>query len=77
MTKAKEFVKRFGDEELMCSAGWVDSFKLHHTISFGRVSGEARGVNSDTNTAWLNAMWSSVHEGYVDRDIFKTGIFLD
>jgi hypothetical protein len=79
MTKAEEFTKRFSDE-LMCGAGWVDRFKLHYNISFSNVSGEASGVNNDTATKWLNAVWPSVCEGYADSDIInanETGIFLD
>ena len=78
MSKAKEFAKKFSDEELMCSAGWVGRFKLHQSISFGKLSGEARDVNSDMVTEWLNAVWPSVHEGFADSDIFnadETGIF--
>jgi hypothetical protein len=53
-------------------------FKLHQSISFGKLSGEARDVNSDMITEWLNAVWPSVHEGFADSDIFnadETGIF--
>jgi len=59
------------------STGWVDRFKLCH-ISFGKVSGGARGVHSDTTTEWLNALWPIVRERYADSDIFnadETGIF--
>jgi hypothetical protein len=47
MKKAEEFVKKLSDEEFMCSAGCIDRFKLHHNISFGKASSEARHVNSD------------------------------
>lgn len=56
MIKAKECAKRLSVEEFMCSAGCVDRFKLHHSISFGKVSGEGRGVNSDMTTGWLTAV---------------------
>jgi hypothetical protein len=71
--KAKEFAKKLSGEEFMCSAGWIDRFKLHH-ISFGKVS----GVNSDTATEWFTAMWPNVREGFAANDIFnanETGIF--
>jgi hypothetical protein len=61
----------------VCSAGWIDRFKLHH-ISFGKVSGEARGINNDTTTEWLTAVWPNVREGFADNNIFnadETGIF--
>ena len=80
MTKAEEFAKRFSDGEFVCSAGCVDRFKLRHKMSLGKVSGESRGVNSDTTTEWLNAVWPSVREGYADSDVFNadgTRIFLD
>jgi hypothetical protein len=51
----------------MCSAGWIDRFKVHHNISFGKVSGEARGVINDTTTECLTAMWPNVREGFADR----------
>jgi hypothetical protein len=75
MMKAEEFVKRFSDEEFICSAGWLDRFKLHHNMSVGIVSGQAQGVNSDMTTEWLNALWPTVREGYTDTD--EIGIFLD
>jgi hypothetical protein len=42
-------------EEFVCSAGWIDRFKLRHNISFGKVSGEAWVVNNDKITEWLTA----------------------
>jgi hypothetical protein len=65
--KAEEFAKKLSDEEFACSAGWIDAFKLRH-ISFGTVSGEARGANSDT-TEWLTSVWPNMCEGYADSDI--------
>jgi hypothetical protein len=56
MTKAEEFTKRFNDEEFICSTGWIDRFKLHHIISFSKVSDIARSVNSDMTTEWLDAI---------------------
>jgi hypothetical protein len=44
MTKAEEYAKRFSDEEFVCSACGVDRVKFLH-ISFGKVSGGARGVS--------------------------------
>jgi hypothetical protein len=48
MINAEEFAKKLRDEEFVCSAGWIDRFQLRKNVSFGKVSGEARGVNSDT-----------------------------
>jgi hypothetical protein len=78
MIKAEEFAKKLSGEEFVCSAGWIDRFKLCHDISFRKVSGEARGVNNDMTTEWLTAMWSNVCKGFADNDIFnadETGIF--
>ena len=72
-------MERLSDEEFVSSAGWVDRFKLRHNVSFGKVSGEARSVNSDTTTKWLNAVWPNVRRGYAHSDIFsteETGTFL-
>jgi hypothetical protein len=60
--KAEEFGKKLSGEEFVCSAGWIGRFKLRH-IFFGKVSGEASGVNSDTTTEWLTAMWPMCTKG--------------
>jgi hypothetical protein len=42
------------------------------------VSGEARGVNTESTTEWLTTVWPSIREGYADKDVFnadETGIF--
>ncbi|XP_023721482.1 tigger transposable element-derived protein 4-like [Cryptotermes secundus] len=78
MVKAEEFAKKLKDEEFVCGAGWTDKFKLRHNITFGKVSGAARGVNTETTTEWLTAVWPSIRKGYADKDIFnadETGIF--
>jgi hypothetical protein len=62
MIKAVESVKTLSDEEFVCSAGWIDKFKLRHNISFRKVSGEARGVNTDTTIEWLTGVWPRVRE---------------
>jgi hypothetical protein len=80
MTKTEEFAKKLSDEESVCSAGWIDRFKLHHNISFRKVSGKTKDVNSDTIIEWLtlSGLWPNVCEGYADRETFnanETGIF--
>jgi hypothetical protein len=35
------------------------------------VSGEARGVNTETTTEWLTTVWPSIREGYADKDVFN------
>jgi hypothetical protein len=71
MMKAEKFGKKLSGEEFMCSAGWIYRFKLRHNISFWKVSGKARGVNDDTTTEWLTAVWPSVREGFTDNGIFN------
>jgi hypothetical protein len=55
MVRAEELTKLLSDEEFLCSAGWIDRFKLHH-ISCGEVSGEARAVNCETTAEWLSTV---------------------
>jgi hypothetical protein len=57
--KAEEFAKRLSDEEFVCVAGWIDTFKSSH-FSFGKMSGESRDVNGDTTTKWHTAVWPNV-----------------
>jgi hypothetical protein len=74
----KNLTKLINDKDLVCSAGWINGFKLHHNISCGKVSGEPRAVNCGTTAEWLNNVWPKVHESCSDSDIFhtdETGIF--
>jgi hypothetical protein len=60
MIKAEEFAKKLNDEEFLCSASCIDRFRLGHSISFEKVSGEAccsvvgptcaNGTHTDTLT---------------------------
>jgi hypothetical protein len=78
MVRAEELAKLFRDEEFLCSAGWIDRFKLRHNISCGKVSGEARAVNCETTAEWLSTVWPKMREGDPDSDIFnadETGLF--
>jgi hypothetical protein len=38
--KTEDFAKMLSGEEFVCSAGWINRFKLCRNISFGKVSGE-------------------------------------
>lgn len=71
MVKAEEFAKKLKDEEFVCSAGWIDRFKLRHNITFGKVSGEARGVNTETTTEWLRKV-SCDELGQYDYEAYAT-----
>ena len=78
MVKAEEFAKKLKDEDFVCSSGWIDRFKSRHNITFGKVSGEASSVNTETTQEWITTVWPNVREGYADCDIFnadETGIF--
>jgi hypothetical protein len=51
---------------------YVTSLSLNWTVKPG-------GVNTDTTTEWLNAVWRIVCEGYAGSDIFNadgTRIFI-
>jgi hypothetical protein len=78
MSKAEELAKLLNDKDFVCTTGWINRFKLCHSICCGNVSGETRAVNCETTAEWLNKVWPKVREGYSDSDIFnadETGIF--
>jgi hypothetical protein len=79
MVRAEELTKLLSDKEFMCSAGWIDRFKLHHNISCRKVSDEARAMNCETTAEWRNTVWPKTREGYPDSNIFNAdemGLFL-
>jgi hypothetical protein len=71
MVKAEELSNLLSDEEFVCCAGWIDSFKLCYNISCGKVSGEEWAVNCEVTAEWLNTAWSKMHELYPDSNIFN------
>lgn len=43
--KATGIGKLLGYQDFVCSAAWIDRFKLRHNITCGKVSGEANSVD--------------------------------
>ncbi|KAK9687779.1 Tc5 transposase DNA-binding domain [Popillia japonica] len=78
MQKAEEFKSLFGDTNFKCSNGWLERFKRRHSITFGKVSGEAKSVNMTEAETWLNEAWPKLRQNYEDNEIYngnETGIF--
>jgi hypothetical protein len=71
MVRAEELAKLLSDEECVCSAGWIDRFKLHHNISCGKMSSEIRAVDCEVTAKWLSTVWPKTLEGYPDSNIFN------
>ena len=69
MIKAEEFAKRLSDEEFVCVAGWIDRFKLIK-ITFGKMRGESRDVNSNTTTKWRTVVWPNLCPEGMQTTIF-------
>lgn len=55
MITAEEFAEKLHDE-FVCSAVLTEIFESRISISFGKVGGEARGVNIDTATEYITAV---------------------
>lgn len=78
MRKAEEFGSLFGYTNFKCSNGWLERFKRRHSITFGKVSGEAKSVNMTEAETWLNEVWPKLRQDYEDNEIYngdETGIF--
>lgn len=78
-TKAEELAKLCpGNENFVCSKGWIDRFKSRHNITAGKVHGEAASVSMESVTNWLTSTWPEISRGYSEDDIFngdETGLF--
>ncbi|KAK9707996.1 hypothetical protein QE152_g27508 [Popillia japonica] len=56
---------------------WLGKFKQRH-INYGKISGEARSVDTNVTHGWINTVWSELTEKYAPSDIFnadEAGIF--
>lgn len=75
--KAEQFGRLLG-EDFTCSNGWLDRFKQRHSISFGKVCGEAKSVPLQVTNEWVNEKWPGIRQGYADHEIYnadETGLF--
>ena len=78
-TKAEEFATRLDHPDFKCSNGWLDRFKERHNITFKKICGEAKSVdtNSPAMHDWEDKLKSLLAEFSPDN-IFnadETGLF--
>ena len=54
VTKAEEFAQKFDVTGFKASSGWLENFKSRQGISFKRVCGDEKTVDTQSNemTAW-------------------------
>ncbi|XP_060072127.1 tigger transposable element-derived protein 6-like [Ylistrum balloti] len=77
--KAKEFATKLGLSDFESSTGWLDRFKERNNLSFKKVCGESKSVDSQSNQMldWQTKLKSILQE-YQPCDIYnadETGIF--
>ncbi|CAK1585551.1 unnamed protein product [Parnassius mnemosyne] len=78
MTMAEKFAEELGLTSFKPSEGWLGKFKQRHHINYGKISEEARSVDTNVTRDWINRLWSKLTEKYAPTDIFnadKAGIF--
>ncbi|GBP49756.1 Tigger transposable element-derived protein 4 [Eumeta japonica] len=76
--KAENFAEELGLAAFKASEGWLGKFKQRHHINYGKISGEARSVDTNMTHDWINKVWSKFKEKYAPSDIFnadEAGIF--
>lgn len=78
-TKAEEFAKKFDIANFKASSGWLEKFKVRQGISFKRVCGEEKSVDTQSSDMlqW-NEKLALLLQSYSPDDIYnadETGIF--
>ena len=76
--QAKKFATQLNEVNFKGTTGWLDKWKIRHSISFGTVSGEAGAVDDTVIENWLKNIWPVLKEGYELKDIWncdETGLF--
>ncbi|PZC76459.1 hypothetical protein B5X24_HaOG204550 [Helicoverpa armigera] len=76
--KAENFAEELGLTSFKASEGWLGKFKQRHHINYGKISGEARSVDTNVTHDWINRVWSKFTQKYAPSDIFNSdeaGIF--
>lgn len=77
--EADQMTRNLGVEDFEWLTGWLDRFKKHHDIVFGKICGEVADVNKEVTENWLKEEWPKVRKGFQDDDVFngdETGLFL-
>ncbi|KAJ8887610.1 hypothetical protein PR048_013827 [Dryococelus australis] len=75
--KADELALRLGIDDLKCSSGWLDSFKVHHRISCHKIVGEIVSVDPQSVSEWLPLL-QNILSRYQPRGVYNAdelGIF--
>ncbi|XP_044579686.1 tigger transposable element-derived protein 4-like [Cotesia glomerata] len=54
--KAENFAKELGLTSFKASEGWLGKFKQRHHINYGKISGEARSVDTNVTYDWINRL---------------------
>ncbi|KAJ2948731.1 hypothetical protein O0L34_g7989 [Tuta absoluta] len=76
--KAENFAEELGITSFKASEGWLGKFKQRHHINYGKISGEARSVDTNVTHDWITRVWSKFIEKYAPSDIFnadEAGVF--
>lgn len=75
--KAKKFADSLKIDDFKASNGWLDGFKKRHSISFRKICGEEKAVNSEVCESWLEDL-PKLTDGYSPTNIYnadETGLF--
>lgn len=70
--KAEKFAEQLGIIGFKASEGWLGKFKNRHHITYGKMHGEARDVDTNVTNNWISAAWPTLKKNYSPNDIFNT-----
>lgn len=76
--KAEKFADQLGIIDFKASEGWLGKFKHRHQITYGKMNGEARDVDTNVTDNWISTVWPTFEKKYSPKDIFnadETGLF--
>lgn len=79
LSKAEEFASKLGISDFKASTGWLDRFKDRNGITFKKVCGEARSIDTESSdmTEWQSRL-KCILDQYRPDDIYNAdeiGIF--
>ena len=69
--KANQLAEKLGHTSFGCSEGWLQRFKMRHSLVFRTIRGEAKSVTAESVSPWFETRLPDLLRTYYPKDIYN------